>query len=97
MPGQRLPMRKIRDVLRLVGRRHVQAQDRGQPWRSARRPPGDCLRRARRGRRRLAAAGRLDDEALEARLYPAADDARPRIGGRSRTGRRSIASCAGRA
>ena len=60
MPGARLPMRKIRDVLRLTAAGMSEPQDRGQLSASARRQSVDCLRRARRCRRRLAAARRPD-------------------------------------
>ena len=93
MPGQRLPMRKIRDVLRLSRRRHVQTPDRGQP-----------IDRRDGGRRLHSAftAGRLGwplPEILTMTRWSGScirrRRSRRRTGDRCRTGRRSIVSCAG--
>src|SRR6202049_4301463 len=70
MAGQRLPMRKIRDVLRLsaggMSKRKI-AISLGVGATSA----GDCIRRARRAGLAWPLPEDLDDEALEARLFPA--------------------------
>jgi len=70
MPGQRLPMRKIRDVLRLsaggMSKRKI-AISLGVGATSA----GDCIRRARRAGLAWPLPEDLDDEALEVRLFPA--------------------------
>jgi hypothetical protein len=92
MAQQRLPMRKIRDVLRLsaagLSKRQIAASLGIGPTAA-----GACLRRAREAGVGWPVPDDLDDAALEIRsLRP-----RPRIGGRCRTGRRSTASCAARA
>ena len=70
MPGRRLPMRKIRDVLRLsaggLSKRKI-AISLGVGATAA----GDCIRRARRAGLAWPLPGDLGDEALEARLFPA--------------------------
>ena len=81
MPGARLPMRKIRDVLRLsaagMSKRKI-AASLGMSATAA----GDCIRRARRAGVGWPLPEGLTDEALERRLYPpstiAAKDSRPR-------------------
>jgi transposase len=81
MPGPRLPMRKIRDVLRLsaagMSKRKI-AASLGVSATAA----GDCIRRARRAGLGWPLPEDLADEALECRLYPppsvAAKDRRPR-------------------
>ena len=81
MPGARLPMRKIRDVLRLsaagMSKRKI-AASLGMSATAA----GDCIRRARRAGVGWPLPEGLTDEALERRLYPpstiAAKDCRPR-------------------
>ena len=94
MPGPRLPMRKIRDVLRLsaagMSKRKI-AASLGVSATAA----GECIRRARRAGLSLAAAGRPDGRGAGGPALPAAEQWRPRIAGRSRTGRRCTASCAG--
>jgi transposase len=69
MPGRRLPMRKIRDVLRLsaggLSRRKI-AISLGVGATAA----GDCIRRARRAGLAWPLPDDLGDEALEARLFP---------------------------
>jgi transposase len=79
MPGPRLPMRKIRDVLRLsaagMSKRKI-AASLGVSATAA----GDCIRRARRAGLGWPLAEDLKDETLELRLYPpapAANDSRP--------------------
>jgi hypothetical protein len=80
MPGPRLPMRKIRDVLRLsaagMSKRKI-AASLGVSATAA----GECIRRARRAGLGWPLAEALTDEALEVRLYPppavAAKDRRP--------------------
>jgi len=83
MPGARLPMRKIRDVLRLSAAglsKHKIAASLGVSATAA----GDCIRRARRAGVGWLVPDGLTDEALERRLYPpstiAAMDCRPRPG-----------------
>ena len=94
MPGARLPMRKIRDVLRLsaagMSKRKI-AASLGVSATAA----GECIRRAQHAGLAWPLPEGLSDEALELRLYPVACG-RPGIAGPSRTGRRSTASCAGR-
>ena len=73
MPGQRLPMRKIRDVLRLrasgLSKRKI-AGSLGMGATAA----GDCIRRARRAGLSWPLPEDLSDDALEQRLYPPADN-----------------------
>ncbi len=70
MPGQRFPMRKIRDVLRLsaggLSKRKI-AASLGIGATAA----GDCIRRARQAGLAWPLADELGDEALEERLFPA--------------------------
>ena len=80
MPGPRLPMRKIRDVLRLsaagMSKRQI-AASLGVSATAA----GECIRRARRAGLAWPLPDELSDEELERRLYPlptAAKDRRPR-------------------
>ena len=95
MAQQRLPMRKIRDVLRLsaagLSKRQIAASLGIGPTAA-----GACLRRAREAGVGWPVPDHLDDAALERRLYPVPRP-RPRIGGRCRTGRRSTGSYAARA
>src|SRR5438445_13736821 len=80
MPGPRLPMRKIRDVLRLsaagLSKRKI-AASLGVSATAAR----DCIWRARRAGLAWPLPAELTDEQLECRLYPppavAARDRRP--------------------
>ena len=69
MPGARLPMRKIRDVLRLsvagMSKRKI-AASLGMSATAA----GDCIRRARRAGVGWPLPEGLTEEALERRLYP---------------------------
>ena len=93
MPGPRLPMRRIRDVLRLsaagMSKRQI-AASLGVSATAA----GQCIRRARRAGLTWPLPDELSDEELECRLYPP-PRRRPRIVDRGRTGRQSTASCAG--
>ena len=70
MPGQRFPMRKIRDVLRLnaggLSKRKI-AVSLGIGATAA----GDCIRRARQAGLSWPLPADLGDEALETRLFPA--------------------------
>ncbi len=80
MPGARLPMRKIREVLRLsaagLSKRKIAAALGVSATAAV-----DCIRRARRAGLTWPLAGELTDEALERRLFPppavAAKDRRP--------------------
>ena len=80
MPGQRLPMRKIHDVLRLsaggMSKRKIAASLGVSPTAA-----GECIRRARRVGLGWPLPEDLTDEALESRLYPppatTAKDQRP--------------------
>ena len=80
MPGPRLPMRKIRDVLRLsaggMSKRKIAASLGVSPTAA-----GECIRRARRFGLGWPLPEEMTDEALESRLYPApatkAKDQRP--------------------
>ena len=69
MPGQRLPMRKIRDVLRLsavgMSKRKIAASLGVSPTAA-----GECIRRARRVGLGWPLPEEMTDEALESRLYP---------------------------
>jgi transposase len=69
MPGQRLPMRKIRDVLRLrasgMSKRQIAASLSIGPTAA-----GDCMRRARYAGLSWPLPEDLSDEALERLLYP---------------------------
>ncbi len=69
MPGQRLPMRKIRDVLRLhaggMSKRKIAAS-----LLIGATAAGDCVRRARRAGLSWPLPENLSDEALERLLYP---------------------------
>ena len=69
MPGQRLPMRKIRDVLRLsadgMSKRKIAAS-----LSIGATAAGDCVRRARRAGLSWPLPENLSDEALERILYP---------------------------
>lgn len=80
MPGPRLPMRRIRDVLRLsaagMSKRQI-AASLGVSATAA----GECIRRALRAGLAWPLPEELSDEGLEGRLYPlpaAAKDRRPR-------------------
>ena len=80
MPGPRLPMRRIRDVLRLsaagMSKRQI-AASLGVSATAA----GECIRRARRAGLAWPLPDELSDEELERRLYPlppVAKDRRPR-------------------
>src|SRR5436309_8800955 len=81
MPGPRLPMRKIRDVLRLsaggMSKRKIAASLGVSPTAA-----GECIRRARRFGLGWPLPEEMTDEALESRLYPPpaskATDQRPR-------------------
>ena len=79
MPGPRLPMRKIRDVLRLSAAGMSKRQIGASLGMSAT-AAGDCVRRAQRAGLGWPLPEDLTDEALELRLYPpavAAKDRRP--------------------
>jgi transposase len=69
MPQERLPMRKIRDVLRLKAggssKRKIAASLGISPT-----AVGECVRRARRACLSWPLPASLDDETLENRLYP---------------------------
>ena len=69
MPQERLPMRKMRDVLRLsaggLSKRKIAASLGISPTAA-----GDCIRRAQRAGLSWPLPEDLGDEALEARLYP---------------------------
>ena len=69
MPGPRLPMRKIRDVLRLsaagMSKRKI-AASLGVSATAA----GECIRRARRAGLTWPLPEELTDESLEVRLFP---------------------------
>ena len=93
MPGARLPMRKIHDVLRLsaagLSKRKIAAALGVSATAAV-----DCIRRARSAGLAWPLAGELTDEALERR--PSRHlRLRPRIAGRSRTARPFTANCAG--
>jgi transposase len=93
MPGPRLPMRKIHDVLRLsaagMSKRKI-AASLGVSATAA----GECIRRARRAGLGWPLPEGLTEETLELRSTHRRQW-RPRIVGPGRTGRRCIASCAG--
>lgn len=84
--AQRLSMRRIRDVLRL---RYSQGLTERVVARTLGISSGvvqNCLRRARRAGLIWPLPERLDDEALELLLFPAAKPASQRVGGLCRTG-----------
>ena len=94
MPSERVPMRKIRNVLRL-GLGH------GLPQRAVGRSLGlsqaavsHYLGRARRAGLGWSLPEGLDDDRLEALLFPPMPDV-PAEQGRCRTGRGCTGSCAG--
>jgi hypothetical protein len=72
MPGARLPMRKIRDVLRLsaagMSKREIAAS-----LSTGATAAGECLRRARRAGLSWPLPDNLSDEVLERLLYPPTD------------------------
>ncbi len=76
MPGPRLPMRRIRDVLRLsaggMSKRQI-AASLGVSATAA----GGCIRRARRAGLAWPLPDELSDEELERRLYPLTDATEP--------------------
>ena len=78
MPGQRLPMRKIRDVLRLraggMSKRKIAAS-----LSIGMTAAGDCIRRARRAGLSWPLPADLSDEALERPCVPSPSIA-PSIG-----------------
>jgi transposase len=80
MPGQRLPMRKIRDVLRLSANGMSKRQIAASLGISAT-AAGECIRRARHAGLGWPVADELTDAGLEDRLYPrpasAAEEQRP--------------------
>jgi transposase len=69
MPGPRLPMRRIRDVLRLCAAGMSKRQIAASLGVSAT-AAGESIRRARRAGLAWPLPGELSDEALEHRLYP---------------------------
>src|ERR1700724_1782624 len=69
MPGQRLPMRKIRDVLRLRAGGMSKRQNAASLSIGAT-AAGDCVRRARRAGLSWPLSENLSDAALERLLYP---------------------------
>jgi hypothetical protein len=93
MSGARLPMRKIRDMLRLSAAGMSKRQIAASLGLSAT-AAGECIRRARRVDLTWPLPEGLTDEVLELRLYPP-PMARPGIVGRGRTGRWCTASCGG--
>ena len=94
MPGPRLPMRKIRDVLRLsaagMSKRKI-AASLGVSATAA----GDCIRRARRAGLSLAAAGRPDGRDAGAPALPAAHGGGQGSPAAAGLGGGRIVSCAG--
>jgi len=77
MPGERLSMRKIREVLRL---RYVQGLNQraiGQSLRMSVGAVNTCLSRARRAGVEWPLPDGLDDSQLEARLYPPPPEVAP--------------------
>ena len=78
MPGARLPMRKIRDVLRL-GAGGMSKREIAASLSIGATAAGECLRRARRAGLSWPLPDNLSDEVLERLLYPP-----PRAGARDR-------------
>jgi len=79
MPGPRLPMRKIRDILRLSSARQSKRKIAASLGVSAT-AAGECIRRARRAGLTWPLPEELSDEDLEQRLFPppAAASKKPR-------------------
>ena len=78
MPGARLPMRKIRDVLRL-GAAGMSKREIAASLSVGATAAGECLRRARRAGLSWPLPDNLSDEVLERHLYPP-----PPVGARDR-------------
>ena len=92
MPGKRLPMRKIRDVLRLcadgLSKRQIAAS-----LNVGATSVGEYLRRARRAGLNWPLPADVSDEDLDRRLFPARRRL-PRTAVRFPTGRACIENCA---
>ena len=70
MPGERLSMRKIREILRLRWEHHLPQRVIGQSLRLSQGSVSDYLSRARRAGLTWPLPGALDDARLEALLFP---------------------------
>jgi hypothetical protein len=90
MPQERLPMRKIRDVLRLKASGLSNRKITASIGRSAR-AAGECIRPAQEAGLSLPLPEDLTDETLDPGSTQHVPQ-RPRIGGLKRTGRGSIGS-----
>ena len=95
MPGERLSMRKIREVLRLRFGQGLAQRAIGHSLRLSTGAVNGYLSRARRAGLGWPLPDDLDDARLEKLLFPPVPDV-PVDSGRCRTGPRSIASCVGR-
>lgn len=101
MPGERLSMRKIREVLRLRLAGGLSQRAIGRSLGLSQGAVCDYLNRARRAGLSWPLPELLDDEQLERRLFPPppdvpADPMCPRGGGHSPIGLRCIGICASR-
>jgi len=92
MPGERLSMRKIREVLRLRLGHGLPQRAVAQSLRLSQGAVSGYLSRARLAGLGWPLPDDVDDERLEALLYPPPPDV---ANGRRRIGQRSIASSAG--
>ena len=95
MPGERLSMRKIRELLRLRWEQHLPQRVIANSLRLGQASVSDYLSRARRAGLTWLLSEALDDASLEALLFPPLPIYRP-TEARSRTGPRCIAICVGR-
>src|ERR1700754_1354608 len=75
MPGERLSMRKIRELLRLRWEHHLPQRAIGQSLRLSQASVSDYLNRARRAGLSWPLPDGLDDARLEALLFPPPPDA----------------------
>ena len=95
MPGERLSMRKIRELLRLRWEQHLSQRVIGRSLRLSQAAVSEYLSRARRADLTWPLPDDLDDARLEALLFPPAPNV-PTEYAWCRTGRWCTGSCGGR-